>query len=262
MFDDRASATMNDRTQLDLVERQFGSQAENYFNSAVHARGADLEALVASLPTGVGKALDLGCGPGHVSFAAAPHVGELVAYDVSAEMLKIVSATAAAKSIANIRTRQGPVERLPFVDGAFDCVLSRFSAHHWDFSTGLREASRVTRAGGVVAMADVVSSGAPLFDTWLQTLELLRDPSHVRDHSRAEWIATAADAGLRAERMQSFPLRLDFLSWIERMRTPDVFVAAIRGLQAAASRPVADYFLIEPDGSFTIEVALFCFVKA
>jgi hypothetical protein len=37
------------------------------------------------------------------------------------------------------------------------------------------------------------------------------------------------------------------------MATPDTNVRAIRALQASMPRDVADYFQLEPDGSFTIE---------
>lgn len=49
-----------------LVDRQFGQVAQAYFTSAVHAQGADLDALAAlaqSIPQA--KVLDLGCGGGH-----------------------------------------------------------------------------------------------------------------------------------------------------------------------------------------------------
>jgi hypothetical protein len=83
----------------------------------------------------------------------------------------------------------------------------------------------------------------------------------VRDLSRAEWIARAGEAGLTADTLQTFSVRLDFRSWVERMRTPEPFVRAIRDLQAAASTPVREHFAIEPDGSFRIEVCLFRFAK-
>jgi ubiquinone/menaquinone biosynthesis C-methylase UbiE len=251
-------------THEDLVERQFGPQAGNYLKSAVHAGGEDLDALVAlASSSGAGRVLDLGCGAGHVSFAAARTAQEVVAYDLSPEMLSVMSAAAAEKGLAAIRTQNGSAERLPFEDGSFDCVLSRFSAHHWrDLPAALREAARVTRTGGFVGIVDAVSSGVPLFDTWLQAVELLRDPSHVRDYAYDEWIRAAAQARLTVDCVRSFQLRLDFRSWVERIATPAQFVDAIRALQATASTPVVDHFRIEADGSFNIRVALFRFVAA
>jgi ubiquinone/menaquinone biosynthesis C-methylase UbiE len=79
-------------------------------------------------------------------------------------MLAVVARAAKERGLDNVTTQQGAVESLPFEDGSFDVVLSRFSAHHWrDFDAGLREAARVVKAGGMVAMVDTVSSGIPLF---------------------------------------------------------------------------------------------------
>jgi SAM-dependent methyltransferase len=242
-----------------LVGEQFGSRAAAYLQSAVHAQGADLQAL-AALVDGEGKArvLDLGCGAGHVSFSAAPRAGEVVAYDLSFEMLEVVARSAAERGLGNITTHQGVAERLPFEDESFDCVLSRYSAHHWrDFEAGLREAARVLKPSGIAGFVDTVSPGRPLLDTYLQAVELLRDPSHVRDYSRAEWEGAMVRAGLQPGPAGAHRLRLEFGSWVERMRTPKVQVDAIRALQAAMSESVARYFEIGPDGSFDLDVGLF-----
>jgi SAM-dependent methyltransferase len=246
-----------------LVGSQFGSRAGAYLTSAVHAQGADLDAL-AALAHGRVEAdvLDLGCGAGHVSFAIAPHVRSVVACDLLPEMLDVVGRAAAERGCHNVLTRQGVAERLPFADAAFDGVLSRYSAHHWrDFDAGLREVARVLKPGGVAGIVDSVSVGPALFDTWLQAIELLRDPSHVRSRSRSEWEDSIVRAGLLPGTVRPFRVRMDFAVWIERMRTPPVRAEAIRALHAVASDSVTRHFAIEPDGSFCIDVALFEAVK-
>ncbi|WP_264816008.1 class I SAM-dependent methyltransferase, partial [Acidomonas methanolica] len=76
----------------DYVARHYGERAGDYVASAVHSQGADLDAierLVAG--KGMRRVLDLGCGGGHVSYRLAPHVGEVVACDVTAPMLAAVT---------------------------------------------------------------------------------------------------------------------------------------------------------------------------
>jgi SAM-dependent methyltransferase len=252
------------RSQEALAVGQFGARAEEYLVSPVHAQGEDLAAL-ATLARGrsAARVLDLGCGGGHVAYAVAPEVAEVVAYDLSAEMLAVVARSAAERGLANLRTAQGPAEHLPFADASFDLVLSRFSAHHWrDWESGLRQAARVLKPGGQAGFVDVVSPGRAMLDTYLQAVELLRDTSHVRDRSRAEWEDALARAGFLVGAVTPFRLRLDFPTWIARMRTPPELAAAILALQAAVADEVRRHFAVEPDGSFAIDVALLAAARA
>lgn len=254
---------LNTKNHEALVGDQFGARANAYLTSAVHAQGRDLEALVALASNHRdARVLDLGCGGGHVSFNVAPHVREVVAYDLSPEMLDVVARAAEERGLTNVTTQQGVVENLPFPDASFDLVLSRYSAHHWRDFDALREAARVLKPGGIAGFADSVAPGTPLLDTYYQTLEMLRDCSHVRSYSRAEWEAAMARAGLLPSVSVQFRVHLVFNTWIERMRTPKVQVDAIRALQASVATSVTRYFDTEPDGSFAIDVALFQAVKA
>ena len=247
---------MAEKTLEALVDQQFGAQAGAYLNSAVHSPGPDLEALAALVAGNRdARVLDLGCGGGHVSFAVAPAVREIVAYDLSPEMLAVVAKAARERGLANLVTQQGVAEKLPFADASFDYVFSRYSAHHWrDLDLGVREAARVLKPGGTAAFVDTVAPGQPLLDTFLQTVELLRDPSHVRDYARAEWLTLIGRAGLDPGRASEHRVRLEMKTWLERMRTPKVQADAIRALQAAMSASVTRHFAIEGDGSFTIDV--------
>jgi ubiquinone/menaquinone biosynthesis C-methylase UbiE len=241
-----------------VVEAQFGPRARAYVESAVHSQGADLEAIGALAQKLRPKlALDLGAGGGHVSYALARHADRVIASDLSREMLAAVAQTAREKGLSNVETAEAPAERLPFEDATFDFVASRFSAHHWrDFDAGLREARRTLKRGGWAAFVDVYAPGQALFDTHLQAIELLRDHSHVRDYTSAQWLDTLGRSGFAVEVCRTWRLRMDFPTWTARMRTPEENVKAIRALQNAASRETKAHFAIEPDGSFLLDVLM------
>lgn len=249
---------MNPRSHDDVVTDQFGPQAAAYLTSPVHAHGEDLDALarrVGERPDA--QALDLGCGAGHVAFLLAPRVRSVIAYDLSIDMLSVVRGEAARRGLANVTTQAGRVERLPFADASFDLVVSRYTTHHWhDASAGLREARRVLRPGGTAVFLDVIAPDRALPDTWLQALELLRDPSHVRDYSLAQWHGMLGGAGFQVRGTETFRVPMDFPAWVARMQTPPANVAALRSLQLGAGADVVEYFAIGPDGSFTIDSAL------
>ena len=240
------------------VSARFSPRAEAYLQSTVHASGEDLEQMVRLIGARPGAvALDMGCGGGHVAFRLASLVDQVIAYDLSGRMLAVVAEEARRRALDNIVTIQGSVEVLPYSAESFDIVVSRYSAHHWrDVPAGLAEMRRVLKPGGIAVFMDVTAPDVPLLDTWLQSLELLRDPSHVRDASLAEWQSMLTEAGFVPGVVTKFRLRLGFAEWIERMNTPEVHVAAIRSLQELAVDEIRHYFEIAADGSFTVDTLL------
>ena len=238
-----------------LVERQFGPNARAYVESADHARGADLEWLAGLVRARRdARVLDLGCGGGHVAFTVAPHVREVVAYDLSDQMLTAVDDEARARGLANIVMKRGPAEALPFGEASFDLVVTRFSAHHWhDLDAGLAGMRRVLKPDGNAIVMDTVAPGVPGLDAFLHAIERLRDCSHGRNRSPTEWLDALRRAGLVPAAPQLSRLRLGFPGWIARIGTPETEVRAIRALQGEAPAQVLEHFAIEPDGSFTID---------
>lgn len=239
-----------------VVQQQFGDRADAYLASSVHAHGEEFALLREQLRSyAEARVLDLGCGAGHVSFQLAPLAREVVAYDPAQPMLDLVAATAHSRALANIRTQRGSAEALPFADSAFHFVASRFSAHHWsDLERALREVRRVLKPSGRAVFIDVAAPGSPLLDTFLQALELLRDPSHVRDYSSAEWFERLGAAGLQVDSYRRQRLRLEFESWVRRSGTPAPMREALLLLQKRVGEEVRDYFEIAADGSFTCHV--------
>ena len=244
-------------TQHDYVAGQYAPRAEDYVTSLVHSSGDDLDQIEAEV-RGHRDAhvLDLGCGGGHVSYRAAPHVASVVACDVTPAMLDVVARTAAERGLHNITTQQAAAEHLPFEDARFDVVLSRFTTHHWqNMEAGLRQAHRVLKTGGRAVFIDVIAPADALLDTHLQTLELLRDVSHVRDYSMTEWIGGLNRAGFVLEGVTNRRLFMDFPVWIARTRTAPEHAAAIRSLQRGAPASVRAHFAIDDAGGFFIDVA-------
>lgn len=240
------------------VRRQFGAVAAGYATSDVHAGGPDLEAMLAAVALrGDERVLDAGTGAGHAALAFAPRAGEVVAVDLTEPMLEQGRRLAAERRIANVRWEPGDVEHLPFLDAGFDLATSRYSAHHYPHpAAAARELARVLRPGGWLLLADVVAPDDPATDTILNAIEVLRDRSHVRDHTIGQWRALLEAAGFAVELVGSWPLRLRFDAWVSRMRTPPAAVAQIRDLLDGAPAEVRAALRVEDDHTFTVPVAL------
>ena len=106
----------------------------------------------------------------------------------------------------------------------------------------MAECRRVLRDDGVFIISDIMASEAYAQDTFLQSLELLRDPSHVRDYRISEWLKMLRAAGFRAEVIHRFALKLHFETWIRRMRTPRQHAESIKSLFAEASEDIKREF--------------------
>jgi SAM-dependent methyltransferase len=110
--------------------------------------------------------LDVGCGPGALTSELVARLGAdaVVAVDPSETFVSAVHERQPA-----IEVRQGVAERLPFEDSAFDAALAQLVVHFMtDPVAGLRDMSRVTRPGGVVAACvwDHAGGTGPLGAFW------------------------------------------------------------------------------------------------
>ncbi|UFJ42574.1 class I SAM-dependent methyltransferase [Brevibacillus humidisoli] len=111
-----------------------------------------------------GDVLDIGCGPGWLTFILKDMSPEAFCcgLDLSEEMVEAAQTIAQQKQYTDLRFVQGDAGQLPFPDNSFDLVTSCFSFRLWDDQIrGLQEAYRVVRPGGLVYIADI-SGDVPL----------------------------------------------------------------------------------------------------
>ena len=226
------------------VQTRFSRVAANYRSSAVHAAGADLDLMVEhSQVNGDCIVLDAGCGAGHTAMAFAPFVKQVIACDFTPVMLDQVAVLAHERAIRNVTGQLADVEALPFPAAHFDIVATRYSAHHWQRpERALAECRRVLKEDGVFIISDIMASEDYAQDTFLQCLELLRDPSHVRDYRISEWLHMLSEAGLQADVIHRFALKLHFETWIQRMQTPRQHADSIKSIFAEASEDIKREF--------------------
>ena len=191
-----------------LVQQQFGAHAAAYVTSTVHAKGASLGRLVELVaPQPTWAALDVATGAGHTAAAFAPHVGTVIASDLTSEILEEAAKLAKSKGLANMETARADAEALPFADGQFDLVTCRIAPHHFpDVAAFAAGVWRVLKAGGTFALVDNIAPDAlstPGFSAGelsqaaqiYNAFEKVRDPSHARCLGMAEWTEVLSDRG-------------------------------------------------------------------
>jgi len=249
------------------VQAQFGATAEAYVQSAVHATGADLARMVelAGL-RGDERVLDIATGGGHTALAFAPHVAVVVASDLTPDMLAAARRFVEGQGSSNVRFEQADAEDLPFGDASFDVVTCRVAAHHFaDIGTFALETARVLRPGGRLLLSDTVAPEDAELDAYINAIEKLRDPTHVRDYTLSEWRDVLSAVGLHVALAEPFPKTIHFDDWCVRARVADHARAELRRRMLGASPEAREAFAIKLQGdeveSFVLPAAVVHAVK-
>jgi SAM-dependent methyltransferase len=192
-----------------LIRDQFTRQAV-VFNAAKPVAAEDgLKMIVdAGDPGPDDTVLDVACGGGLVARTFAPRVRHATGIDVTPAMLEQARKASAEKGLANTTWDQGDVTALPYADGRFTIVATRFSFHHFlDPLVVLKEMVRVCAPGGRIVVADSCPSEDEAKAAAFNRLELLRDPSHTRALPLSELKSVFAAAGLGEPRVSFTELR-------------------------------------------------------
>ena len=181
----------------DTIVDQFSRQAVPFSTAPVIRDERALQLIVDAAGTGPDDTvLDVACGPGIVACAFARVARQVTGIDLTPAMLERATALAAEKGIANVSFQLGDVLPLPFADGAFSIVVSRFAFHHFQEPAAvLAEMRRVCRAGGRIVVADLTASPDPEKAAAFHRMEILRDPSHARALTLDELRALYRGAG-------------------------------------------------------------------
>ncbi len=228
---------MSDISHHDRILDQFSRQAMPFSTAAPITDVNALRMIVeAAAPRPRDTLLDVACGGGIVVSAFAPHVKHATGIDMTPAMLDRARQHAAESGVANVSWDRGDVTALPYADGAFDIVVTRFSMHHFLEPVGvMREMARVCAPGGRVVVVDMYASDDPAKAAEWNRAETLRDPSHVRCMTLDELKGLFGSAGLPPPRATFYELRDEIRNLLARSFPNPGDDARIIGMFAASA---------------------------
>jgi ubiquinone/menaquinone biosynthesis C-methylase UbiE len=209
---------MSDISHQDRILDQFSRQAMPFSTAAPITDANALRMIVeAAAPRPDDTLLDVACGGGIVVSAFAPHVRHATGIDMTPAMLDRARQHAAESGVTNVTWDRGDVTALPYADGGFDIVVTRFSMHHFlEPLDVMCEMLRVSAPGGRVVVVDMYASDDPSKAAEWNRAERLRDPSHVRCLTLDQLKGLFRSAGLPAPRASFYELRDEIRNLLAR----------------------------------------------
>jgi SAM-dependent methyltransferase len=208
---------------LQRIKQEFARQAAGFATSAALSERAPIQRIIDATGADATKlALDLACGPGIVTAELAAIAGEVVAFDLTPEMLAKARERCSKANLQNVTFKEGSATQLPFAENHFDVVVTRAAIHHFQEPRSiLGEAVRVMRKGAVLVVADVVSSELAEKSALQNAIEILRDPSHVRMPPASELTSLVQGSGLKIEKQDTWDQPRAFEEWAGIVADPE-----------------------------------------
>ncbi|MBE0607504.1 MAG: methyltransferase domain-containing protein [Deltaproteobacteria bacterium] len=250
-------------SEKERTRAQFGRVAAKYRCSADHTDVEDLDLLFMALALDPAhRVLDVATGGGHTAAAIAARSGRVVASDLTPSMLREARHLASERRAGNVLFAAADAEALPFREVAFDRVTCRIAPHHFpDVRSALSEMVRVTRPGGRIGIIDSTVPGDPSLDAFLNGVEKVRDPSHVRSYRIEEWLEFLAGAGLLLLQAASLWKTHAFPEWVARTGRPKAVQWEVERIFLSAFPLARETFRIRTDGgrvvSYSDEKSIF-----
>ena len=160
------------------------------------------------------EVLDVACGPGLVACEFARHSRQVTGIDITPAMIEQAQKRQREQHQTNLDWAIGEAVPLPYADGRFSLVITRYSFHHLlSPKQALAEMIRVCKPGGRVLVADVAID--PEKSAAYDHLEILRDPSHVHALTRDEFAELFSNSGLRNCQQSSYGVEIELESQLK-----------------------------------------------
>ncbi len=245
----------------DRIQKEFATQSETLASSPFFTQDQSIAKIVAA--AGINESsvvLDACCGPGLVTAGAAKSASKVIALDLTEKMLDLARAHCCDEGLTNVEFACGDIENIPFDDDTFDASMCRFAIHHLeDPIKGIAEMMRVTRPGGKIVIADLVTCENKANAALHNALETLRDPSHTRALPVSELEALAEKLDVEIDSIDGWKSQRGFGEWIKITNTPgraELVQSVMEAFSLAGRSAGIDLKFAGPDSTFVHTICM------
>ncbi|MEI3613395.1 class I SAM-dependent methyltransferase [Pseudogracilibacillus sp. SO30301A] len=221
--------------EKDAVRKAFSKNKDAYIISSTHSTGSDLSLLKEWInPQKTMRVLDIATGGGHVAKHLSPFVKFVHATDLTQSMLE------------NIEFILADAENLPFLNNRFDVVTCRIAAHHFPTPEKfIKEVFRVLKPTGNFMFIDNIASEDKELDHFINTLEKMRDFSHVRSLKISEWKQLLEQVNLEIIKENRRKKVLPFDEWSKRTLDTEEQIREVADFLVHSSKDIHTYHQIK-----------------
>ncbi|HIT90971.1 MAG TPA: methyltransferase domain-containing protein [Candidatus Merdenecus merdavium] len=209
-------------SNAETIQKSFTEQAKTFeTKSMCFTKQEYLKHMVSSVnPKGSDTVLEVAAGTCICGRSLAPFVQSVICLDMTPAMLEVGKDKAEKQGLRNINFVQGDAEKLPFLDNSFDLVISRLAFHHFPHPKRcFSEMARVLKAGGKLVIIDMEAAKEELRNTE-DEIEVLRDPSHIRNLSKEEFTAMFREEHLTVTEVDVTEIPVSLSAWMALTNTP------------------------------------------
>ena len=198
------------------IKEQFNKQADK-FNRWVVTRD---EKILASLYDFAGiknkdRLLDFACGTGAFAAYAAQRAKFVQGVDISEKMIEIAVENAKHFQLSNIDFLCCDVEKVPFPDNSFQCVISKSAFHHMkNYQTVFAEMVRCCQKKGLICIEDIITYDDKVLDQYFESLECAIDISHNLSLPKLEIVNLYKHNGVKIFRLFESTSLLNFGDYV------------------------------------------------